>query len=101
LGDAGGNFWRAEKISPGTRVTLAPAKRDAAINFAVVGGSRGLLLAYEAASTQVPGGWTAWGGETEVAPMATLPVLRWTQSSVAYVGVAEPRLAATVKGGGP
>lgn len=100
LRDSDGKSWRAEKIQPGERVTLSAAT-ETGISSSPLGGSRGLTLVYEAATAARAGGtWTASGDETDIAPVATLGSLRWAKSDVAYVGVAESRVAAVGNGGG-
>ena len=102
LRDEAGKFWSVPKLAPGARVTLA-ALTSASWSFSStdLGGSRGLGLAFEAATKRAAGCWTARGGETEVGPVATLASLRWGENPVAYVGVAEARAAASAKGGLP
>lgn len=99
LQDAAGKLWSAPEIPPGRRVTLTPAPREATLDFATLGGSAALLRAYGAATTAVPGRWSASGGETEVAPIATLPGIRWADTQIAYTGVAEQPAKPSAKGG--
>ncbi len=99
LCDDTGKFWLAEKISPGTRVTLMATKPDTAAILPSLGGSRGLTLAYQAAIGG-RGGWSASGGETEVAPLATLSALRWSETTVVYAGILERPAISPLKGAG-
>ena len=100
LNDADGKVWSAEKIQPGERVTLKAISLLGGVSGTSLGGSRGLTLAFEAATAaRANGTWTAWGGSTEVAPVATLGSLRWGSGSVAYVGVAETRMMSPAPGG--
>ncbi len=99
LRDAAGKLWRAREVGPGRRVTLEPASGEASFDFVKLGGSLALSRAYVAATAPTPGRWAAMGGDTDMAPIATLARMRWSEGKVVYTGVAEPPANPPAKGG--
>jgi hypothetical protein len=86
--DAAGKSWIAAELPPGKRVTLTEATRPAGPLAA--GGSRRFGAIIEAATPKMPDHWHAHGGETELAPVATLGSVRWQEGDVLFAGVLEP-----------
>lgn len=99
LRDATGKFWRSKEITPGRRITLDAAKEVVSLDRAPLGGSAALAAAYSAAASPVAGRWAAYGGETDVAPFPTLSSMRWSETRIAYTGIAESPTNAPTKGG--
>ncbi len=85
--DAAGALWTAPELPPGKRVTLAPG--GTWIGATVLGGSHRLTEVLDAAAPQAPGRWGAHGGASDLAPIATLDSVRWTDAGVVYTGILE------------
>ncbi|MBC7367223.1 MAG: hypothetical protein H7343_10510, partial [Undibacterium sp.] len=100
LCDAAGKFWQGKEIAPGRRVTLEAAKTAVSLDRAPLAGTAALASAYAAATSLVAGRWAAYGGDTDVAPVPTLKSMRWTETRIAYTGIAELPANAPAKGGG-
>ena len=81
------------------RLALEAPPRGAALDSATLNGSSALLRAYGAAASPVTGRWSAYGGATDLAPIATLGSVRWADSTIVYTGVAESTAKPAVKGG--
>jgi hypothetical protein len=94
--DATGKTWRVAELPSGQRVTLQPIelRGTAAAHWApgsdALGGSPNLRAVVTAAAAPLaPGRWSAFGGATELAPLATLASIRWKDSNVLYAGALE------------
>jgi hypothetical protein len=74
--DKSGQFWKADELPPGRRVTLAPAPGDRVPDR---------LPAFPIA----PGCFYAEGGPSDLAPLPTLPSIRWTDRSIHYTGAVQ------------
>ena len=99
LQDAAGKLWFTRELAPGRRIALEAPPRGAALDSATLNGSPALLRAYGAAASPATGRWSAYGGATDLAPMATLTSIRWGDSTIVYTGVAESTAKPAVKGG--
>ena len=99
LQDAAGKLWFTRELAPGRRLALEAPPRGAALDSATLNGSSALLRAYGAAASPVTGRWSAYGGATDLAPIATLGSVRWADSTIVYTGVAESTAKPAVKGG--
>ena len=55
----------------------------------MLGGSHRLTEVLDAAAPQAPGRWGAHGGASDLAPIATLDSVRWTDAGVVYTGILE------------
>jgi hypothetical protein len=93
--DAADKIWLARELPPGRRVALEPGDRWPVVT---TGGTPCLDSVARSAVTRAPGRWTALGGTTEVAPLALLPGLRWTDGENRYTGVVP--IAGPVEKGG-
>lgn len=93
LRDEQGRFWIAASVPPGQRVTLQrddPAAAVEATSRRLGGnGTPNLADLMSAASLRAPWQWTAQGGAIDLAPIATLSSIDWTDEDVFYAGVAE------------
>jgi hypothetical protein len=92
--DAADKIWLARELPPGRRVALEPGDRWPVVT---TGGTPCLDSVARSAVTRAPGRWTALGGTTEVAPLALMPGLRWSDDEIRYTGVA-PVAGAVEKG---
>ena len=81
--------WRAAELPPGKRVTLAPA--TSVIGALTTGGSRRFADVLDAAMPKSAGAWRARGGAGDLAPIATLDLIRWQESDVLFAGRLEGR----------
>jgi hypothetical protein len=99
LVDAQGRRWTASEILPGKATTLTPAPDSARLSAALLGGSAAFTAILEAVTTDTAGRWMAYGGTSDLAPIATLPSITWKESRVAYTGIAESRAMIPAAGG--
>lgn len=76
--DDSGDYWSAAEVAPGTKVMLTPSSRDA--------------LTPTPASTLARGHFSALGGGSEIAPLATLPSIRWRDDRIFYTGRLTPEV---------
>jgi hypothetical protein len=91
LRDENGRFWTADAVGTGRRVTLhaeSPAEAPAPAASPNENGTANLAAIVEALAPQAPWQWTARGGATELAPIATLRGIRWKDDEVDYAGTA-------------
>jgi hypothetical protein len=97
LRDAAGRTWTAPSVPTGRRVTL---HAEAAGNFPATetnaNGTPNLNgLLKEAATLTEAWQWVASGKGTDLAPIATLGSIRWSDDPIVYAGVAERSGAAS------
>ncbi len=85
--DAAGALWTAPELPPGKRVTLTQG--GTWIGNTVLGGSHRFTEVLGAATPRAPGRWGARGGASDLAPIATLDTVRWTDADVVFTGVLE------------
>ena len=87
--ESAGKWWEAEKIPTGVRVTLAPKsdRTEVGPGEEVSPGFRRLIVAaFGGASSWRPGHFVARAEASELAPIATLPTVRWNDSAVMITG---------------
>jgi hypothetical protein len=85
--------WQAREVPPGTRVTLSRAAAEANAGrrielFGDMGSVHFQQLVRGCGATE-PGHFVANAGDSELAPIATLPGMRWNDSAVLLTGVVE------------
>ncbi len=93
-----GKFWTAADLPPGKRVALT--RGTSVVGTLAGGGSRRFAAVIEAATPKTAGHWRAHGGATDLAPIATLETVRWTEADVLFAGMLEmgaPESKAEVK----
>lgn len=91
IGD-GGQLWRVAELPSGQRVTLERGGLWLGEHSGplVPGGSARFKTIFEAATLDEPGRWGAFGGATELAPIATLGSIRWDDGqTIIYTGMLE------------
>lgn len=99
LVDAQGRRWTAAEVLPGKATTLTPAPDSARLSAALLGGSPAFTNILEAVTADTTGRWMAYGGTSDLAPIATLSSITWKESRVAYTGIAESRTGVPPAGG--
>ena len=80
-------YWTTADLPPGKRVTLTRGSNPA--GTLSLGGSRRFADVLEAATPKAAGRWRANGGASDLAPIATLDLIRWQEIDVIYAGVIE------------
>jgi hypothetical protein len=86
------NYWYAEAVGPGRRVTLraeTATAAEAALREFGGDGTPAFTTVLGAATLQSAWQWSARGGNTDLAPIRTLGAIRWKDQPVTYTGVAE------------
>ena len=86
-------LWTVPELAPGKRTALTRGGMWIAAGKLVPGGSRRLMNVLGAATPKQPGRWSARGGATDLAPIATLASIRWTDADVLYAGALEGAVA--------
>jgi hypothetical protein len=86
--DANGKGWRAADVPSGQRVTLQSGVGQWVAGAASTG-SPNFRVIVAAAGAMGPGRWSALGGATELAPIATLDSIHWANADVLYTGAME------------
>jgi hypothetical protein len=98
LRDDRGNYWFAASVVAGRRIPLKPDARFAAATAASQSfngnGTDNFGGLLNAVTLRAPWQWYARGGATDLAPIATLPTIRWQDDDITYAGVAEPAASA-------
>jgi hypothetical protein len=89
LRDDKGDMWIADSVGTGRRVTLrADSRSDSRATAAppIEDGTIHLAAILEGLTPQAAWQWTARGGPTELAPIATLRGVRWKDDDIDYAG---------------
>lgn len=90
LTDASG-AWEAREVPPGTRVTLSrsPATGEVARQVELFGTpcSAHFLRLVRSSATDEPGRFVASAPDFDLAPIATLPGIRWSTSAIMITGL--------------
>lgn len=101
--DGAGRIWISDTLPTGRRVTLRATDEAAAaarVDVATAGNGTpnfsGIVSGVSALTE--PWQWAAYGGATELAPIATLRSIRWRDDPVLYAGIAEHRGIASAAG---
>ena len=85
--DDAGALWTVPELPPGKRVTLT--RGGSWLGNAATGGSARFAEVLAAAAPKEPARWSARGGATDLAPIATLASVRWTEADVLFTGMLE------------
>jgi len=99
LQDSNGKVWVTRELAPGRRIALQAPPRGTVLDSPTLSGSPALLRALGAATSPTTGRWSAYGGATDLAPVATLGSIRWGDATIVYTGLAESTPKPAVKGG--
>jgi len=98
-----GKIWIAADVPTGRRVTLGRETGSRWLVLSGAGGSPHLDDVLAAGAPREPGHWIARGGDSDLAPIATHPGVRWSDTGILYTGVAAAAISAprtAANGGG-
>jgi hypothetical protein len=85
--DEAGTLWTVPELPPGKRVTLT--RGGTALAASSLSGSHRFAQVLRAVGPSEPGHWSASGGATDLAPIATLASVRWAEADVLFTGMLE------------